>query len=114
MTRIVERSFAWLGRKPRLSKVKIGPPVGAVECCPAALGGRLQVQPGVDTLGTVVARRMEASIVSDRRMGARLLTGLSFSVISLPIVPNGQPRVMRNLFCSSMLDKNHGPNLARI
>ena len=30
----------------------------------------------VDTLGMVVARRVEASNVSDRRMGARLLTGL--------------------------------------
>src|ERR1700680_277678 len=43
----------------------------------------------VDTLGMVVARRVEAANVSDRRVGARLLAGLT---IRLPVDPDGDGR----------------------
>src|SRR5260370_39213968 len=40
----------------------------------------------VDTLGMVVARRVEAANVSDRRVGARLLAGLKFGFPSIRTV----------------------------
>jgi len=43
----------------------------------------------VDTLGMVVARRVEAANVSDRRVGARLLCRLT---IRLPVDPDGDGR----------------------